>query len=237
MSQWVFLFGAAGVGKTTIVARLILLQMAAGHQVGVFTASNVAATNAARRTQECMTNSEVFLIIRPWATYLEEDAALRYAHSQDDSWRVHRRNPFRGLQLWEPELSAAEWILKLAGAIPTINPVIIRLKLRHEILIKALNTSEESRGHEVEERLRSLIRKADKDIAINANGCCGTTTSSKSPWTRKLVKRAGCIVVDEAVAAVPSEVLIRSEAPSASSWLAITNNCSCCSLCSRFLPK
>jgi hypothetical protein len=48
---------------------------------------------------------------------------------------------------------------------------------------------------------------------MNADGLCGTKTFSKSAWSRKLIKHAGCIVVDETGAAVPSEVIYRGEAP------------------------
>jgi len=128
------------VGKTTFVSKLIIMQMAAGRNVGTFTAFNVAATNIGRCTVACMQHPDGFLVIRPWSPYLEEEAILRYAaHDSSIAWDGHKANPLRGHQMWMPDLSTAEWVLKLVGAIPTTNARVLEMRAQHKYFIDVIN--------------------------------------------------------------------------------------------------
>jgi hypothetical protein len=93
-------------------------------------------------------------------------------------------------------------------AIPTSNQRILSMRRRHGRLVRIIMMSAADRTPNEEKDLRSLIRQAAKEICKHADGLFGTTTSAASDWQRRFVKRAGCIVIDEAGAAVHSEIMI-----------------------------
>jgi hypothetical protein len=113
--------------------------MAAGRKVGILTASNVTATNIGRRTVACMQHPDEFLVMRPWSRYLEEEAILRCAaHDSSIAWDGHKANPLRGHQMWMPDLSTAEWVLKLVRAIPTTNAKVLEMRAQHKYFIDVI---------------------------------------------------------------------------------------------------
>jgi hypothetical protein len=94
------------------------------------------------------------------------------------------------------------------GAIPTSSQGILSVRRRHGRLVRIIMMSAADRIPDEEKDLRSLIRQAAKETCKQADGLFGTTTSAASDWQRRFVKRAGCIVIDEAGAAVHSEIMI-----------------------------
>jgi AAA domain len=201
--------GAAGVGKTTFVAKLVVMQMAAGRPVEVFTASNVAATNIAKRIAACMCHPDEYVVVRPWSPHLEEDAVLRYAaHYALIDWQIQRSNPLRGHSNWVPELSTAQWVINLLQAIPTTNAKLLQMRAQHQYFIKVINQHPANRMPEDQERLRSYVRCLCKAVILNADAICGTTTSAMGDWVKHFLKIMKCVVIDEAGAAVVSEIMI-----------------------------
>ncbi|CZR60609.1 uncharacterized protein PAC_10505 [Phialocephala subalpina] len=95
------LLGPAGVGKSWVLAFIILLLISSNQKVSVVAPSNVAVINISDKTFRL--DSRNRLLIRPWQLFEEENAVLRWVpDSEEEEWKHVLNDAWRGHDRWKP---------------------------------------------------------------------------------------------------------------------------------------
>jgi pantothenate kinase-related protein Tda10 len=94
------LLGPGGSGKSTMLGSIVLLLIAGGEKIAIVAPTDVATTNILMRTAQ--QDEDHRLLIRVWASRVEEEAIMRYDPSDPNAWLRFEKSHFSGHESWEP---------------------------------------------------------------------------------------------------------------------------------------